>query len=103
MARTTLATTNARLDSVEAKLDRLIAALETKAPAKKVTRKAPVVTSGHTFTGERVSNGTRKLTKGNRKAFIAAHGWAKPGMSTSMLRNAVAQGSKVNKGWNVAI
>lgn len=32
--RTTLATTNARIDSLEAKLDRILAAIEPTAPAK---------------------------------------------------------------------
>ncbi len=72
-----------------------------KAPAKPVTRE--VRSASHTFTGERVGTGSRKLTKGNRKAFIAAHAWAKPGFSTAAIRSEVAAGAKVNKGWNVAI
>lgn len=112
MARTTLATTNARIDSLESKIDMVIAGLGLSDPAKPVrkapARKAPakpavVLTLGHDFVGDRVGTGTRKLTKGNRKAFIAAHAWAKPGTSTSALRNMVAAGSKVNKGWSVAI
>ena len=59
--------------------------------------------ASHTFSGERVGTGTRKLTKQNRKAFIAAHAWAKPGWSTAAIRSEVAAGAKVNKGWNVAI
>jgi hypothetical protein len=116
--RITLKSLSARQDSIEAKLDRLIAALEPKAPAKTVTKaepKAPrkaktqpkaayvAMATSHTFLGERVGTGSRKLTKENRKAFIAAHAWAKPGMSTSTLRSEVAMGRKVNKGWNVAV
>lgn len=79
------------------------------APAKKAnTRKAkavkpaPVATA-YEFSGARVENGTRKLTRSNREAFIKAHGWATAGMSTNALRQAVAAGARVNKGWNVAI
>lgn len=70
-------------------------------PAKPVTRE--VRSASHTFSGERVGTGSRKLTKHNRKAFIAAHAWAKPGFSTAAIRSEVAAGAKVNKGWNVAI
>jgi len=73
-----------------------------KAPAKKaVTRE--VRSASHTFLGERVGTGSRKLTKANRAAFIAAHAWAKPGFSTAAIRSEVAAGAKVNKGWNVAV
>ena len=76
--------------------------------APKASRRQPkadrvVMATSHTWLGERVGTGSRKLTQANRKSFIADHAWAKPGMSTNTLRSEVAAGRKVNKGWNVAI
>lgn len=94
MARTTLATTNARLDSVEAKLDRLIAALETKAPAKKVTRKVTTTKA----------KATKALTKGTRKAFIAAaskDGYDFEGFSTKALAFYAVENNYAPKGFHI--
>lgn len=104
-----------RMDGIEGKLDRLIGLVEPKAPARvtrpaKPARRKPqpkadreVRSAEFAFTGERVGTGPKALTRQNRKAFIAAHAWAKPGFSTSAIRSEVAMGAKVNKGWNVAI
>lgn len=116
--RTNLTTEQIIAIATQAATEAVLALIEPDAPAK-VTRpasKAPktakpqvkrvtreVRTASHAFQGERVGTGTRKLTKANRAAFIAAHAWAKSGFSTAALRSEVAMGAKVNKGWNVAI
>lgn len=94
---------DARLTALEGKATVAAASPKGKANTRKPKAAPAPVAVRHEFTGQRVENGTRKLTRANREAFIKAHGWATQGMSTNALRNAVAAGARVNKGWNVAI
>lgn len=113
MARTTLAQqiaeTNANVAALAVTVQALAALIDPKAAAKvtkatqpKADRK-PIATTGYVFAGQRIGTGSKKLRHSNRKSFIAAHAWAKPGMSTLTLRAAVSDGAKVNKDWSVAV
>ena len=112
--RRTVASAHARMDSLEGKLDAILALLEDKQPAKtskapkaeakKSASKATPAPVKYEFTGERKGDAQgKKLQRSNRLDFIKAHAWATSGMSCSALRTAVASGKRVNKGWNVAL
>jgi hypothetical protein len=78
--RPTLKSTNARIDSLESKLDLILARLEPSAPAK-VTRKAdlaaqiahkPTASGARKVLKARGQAAPKALCKATRKAFIAA-------------------------------
>lgn len=65
--RTNLTTTNARIDSLEAKLDLILAALDPQAPAKAVAK--PKASAKKATKAPKV---TKALCKATRVGFIAA-------------------------------
>lgn len=104
----TAAAAHTRLDAIESKVDRILAALEagkseapvTRSTTRKATRKP--ATRSTKAAAPKAAAPTRFLTTRSREEFIAAHEWAQAGMSTKALAEAVLlEGEVLVKGWAI--
>lgn len=99
-----ITTLSARIDSLEAGMDRILAILEGKAApvAEKAAKKGKAKARNTPKATVTDAPKVRHLVKGNRRDFIAAHAWAQPGTTTKDLVDAVVNlGMPLASGWGI--